>query len=189
MGGTLTALLGSYAPASGVFELIATASPANTNEVNFSSIPSDYKYLQIHFVVYANTQSDFYIRFNGDSGNNYGYHYLYGAANGNVTNGSGILSGGVNMGASSMFLTDQMATGGQPTLPFNGSVYIGDYASTSKKKTLMANFGRTDVTAPQSRISNNTAQWNSTSAITSISLFCPNTYLADSRVTLYGVKA
>jgi hypothetical protein len=188
MGGTLTALLGSYAPASGVFELIATASPTSTNEVNFSSIPSDYKYLQIHFVSYSSSDSNFYIRFNGDSGNNYGYHYLYGAANGNTTNGSGILSGGVNMGASSMLLTNQFTTGGSSTLPFMGSVYIGDHASTSKKKTLMANFGRINVADPQARIQNTTAQWNSTSAITSISLFNIGTYTTGSTVTLYGVK-
>jgi hypothetical protein len=69
-----------------------------------------------------------------------------------------------------------------------GSVYIGDHASTSKKKTLMANFGRINVADPQARIQNTTAQWNSTSAITSISLFNIGTYTTGSTVTLYGVK-
>ena len=176
--------------AAGDFEMIATASPSSTNQVTFSGVPNTYKYLQIHFVVYCNSQSDLYIRFNNDSGSNYGYHYFYGAADGNVTNGQGILSGGFNMGSSSsMFLTNQFPTGGSSTLPFVGSVYIGDYASTSKKKTLMANFGRIDVSAPQARIENDTAQWNSTSAVTSISLTAPNNFVSGSLVTLYGVKS
>jgi hypothetical protein len=52
----------------------------------------------------------------------------------------------------------------------------------------MANFGRINVADPQARIQNTTAQWNSTSAITSISLFNIGTYTTGSTVTLYGVK-
>ena len=191
MGGILTALLGSYAPpVSADFEQIATASPSSTNAVNFTGIPSTYKYLQIHFVVYCNSASDLRIQFNGDTGNNYGYHWFYGALNGNITNGSGIVSGGFDMSSSSsMLLTNNFPTGGESTLPFNGSIYIGDYASTSKKKTLMANFGRTDTLRNQSRIENNTAQWNNTSAITSISFTAPNNFVSGSTITLYGVKS
>lgn len=67
----------------GSYDSIATTNvgAGGTPSVTFSSIPSTYKHLQIRITVrtsVAAVQDDLLMRFNGDTGNNYAGHQLFG---------------------------------------------------------------------------------------------------------------
>ena len=171
----------------GVFESLATVSPSGQTAFSFTSIPSTYKYLQIHFVAYGNTSDgEMFIRFNGDAGNNYGRHWFYATMNNDLTT-SGIQSYGFT-GNSSMFLSDNFGITATTSEPFFGSVYIGDYTSTTKQKTLQIHFGRMTTLTPQGKFQSSTMQWANTAAITSISFTISTSFGTGTKATLYGVK-
>jgi hypothetical protein len=73
----------SAANAVGDYESISTVTVGGTpaTEIVFSSIPQTYKHLQIRALVRNNRaaqNSNTYFRFNGDTGNNYAFHAMYG---------------------------------------------------------------------------------------------------------------
>jgi hypothetical protein len=162
------------------YELIATAfGTGSSGTITFSSIPTDYKHLQIRYTS-KNTSSseDLYLRFNGITTTSYVTHRLQGLAN-DVTSG-------VNTGLGFIFLERGGAVSSVANSFAAGVIDILDYTSTVKNTTLKAFFGKND--------NNNNVQLRSglfmnTAAINSISLITSaGNHTTTSRFSLYGIK-
>ena len=171
------------------YELISTTLVSNstTSTITFdlSSVNSKYKHLQIRSTLRtlsATTESDAYaIRFNGDSGSNYTWHFF----------GYTGTQGSINSGAA---ITQTYAWGMPiPGANFTSGVWgtyvtdIADAFSSSKNKTLKtfcAYVGNT------SRVYLNSAAWLSTSKVTSLTV-TTNTganFASGSRISIYGLR-
>jgi hypothetical protein len=164
----------------GAYESIASATPTGTNTVTFSSIPSTYTSLQIRLSVLTVTAgADLTVRLNGDAGNNYARHLLYG-------NGATVAASGQT--AISGLLLDSGLVATKTTSPMVGIVDIHDYTSTTRNKTMRSiegldNNGTGDLTLGSS-------VWLNTAAVTSVTiaiLGAPN-YAAGTTFALYGIK-
>jgi hypothetical protein len=171
--------------ASTSYESIATIDgTGSSGTVTFSSIPSTYKHLQLRITAVGNAgaggypTSLAYFRLNSDSGSNYYFHTLSG-------NGSSASSSNGTSTGDFFYLP-----GGNTS--YHGVVIIDilDYASTSKTKVLRALNG-TDRNG-SGAIWINSMLWNSTSAITNISLqgdaSFHGSWTAGSKFALYGIK-
>ena len=153
---------------------------------SFTSIPADYKQLQIRasvrFSVGGSSINIMCSRLNGDSTSNYYYHYLQGnnsqgmfGAHGNAVTNKGFHGTGTGSGQSagiySTFIID-----------------ILDYASTSKKTSMKSFWHWPGNTGQRLGMYHNVH--NSTAAMTSIEFFGEDTgsISANSRFSLYGIK-
>lgn len=139
--------------------------------VTFSSITQDYRDLiVISQPTHDSTGSNFYARFNGDSGSNYSYVYMRG--NGSTASSSN--------GSSQTEMSFGRADGGAVNIN-----QIMDYSATDKHKTVLER--RND---PDDAVWAFAHRWASTSAITSIAL-TPYSGNFDSGSTfyLYGVAS
>jgi hypothetical protein len=159
------------------YEPIATQTlGSNATTVTFSSIPGTYTDLVLISVFGATVGMDIRIRFNGDTGNNYGTTRMF-----TNSNNSSVFSGS----ARSISGIQPRTSANQPTtvttiLRQN----IMNYANTNVNKTVI---GRYDY---QSQIEAHVGTWLNTSAITSISLVADNQqWTTGSVFTLYGIKA
>ena len=171
----------------GSFESIATQTLAsNTASVTFSSIPSTYKHLQIRFLgrsTRAAADANIRLQMNGDTATNYSMHDLYGDGTSALATGS----------ATQTYMDLGRAPGTSVT---NTSVFgvgiidIIDYSSTSKNKTARSFWGYDTNATPSSLLGLRSGLWQSTSAITSITLFQASSasWLAGSTIALYGIK-
>jgi hypothetical protein len=158
------------------FESIATINVGSggSSSETFVSIPSTYKHLQLRWISRSNGGNyNPIIRFNGDSGNNYSWHYLDG-------NGASVTSGGAASTSSIL-----IAGIGNTANTFSvGIMDILDYTDTNKFKTVKIlqgvdynGSGAADLWS---------GNWQSTSAITSMYLgFFSTQY---SQFALYGIK-
>lgn len=172
--------LRSFAPAT-AFDSIATfTANGSANNYTFSSIPGTYKSLQIRAFLVGGTavsSTNFDIQFNGDTGTNYSIHWLDG--NGTSATASG---------AANNPRIEEIITFG--TTNQNAAVIIDiiDYASTSKNKTVRSFAGRDNNGSGNVRLSS--ANWRSTSAITSIKLYSDNggNIPSGTIFALYGIK-
>ena len=172
--------------AAGAFDLLETTTlTSSASSVTFSGLDaySDYKHLQIRYIV-RNASTGFYrdIRFtlNGDTGANYSSHKLTG-------NGSTI--------ASSALTSRNQIDGG--VIPDNNLVAnsfaagifdLLDFANDSKAKTSRMLMGFTDTTYPHIQLTS--GRWGSTAAVTSINILNDGSqnFITGSRFSLYGVK-
>jgi hypothetical protein len=191
MGGTLTALIGSYSPVAGAFESIATITASGGETLlSFTSIPSTYKHLQVRTLIRnvraLNTVGGCEIYFNGENtGSNY-YSYLLssgGNAGSQSTNGPTSSFSGIGWLSIPFASTTANAFGA-------GIMDIDDYSSTSKNKT-MRTFSGADVTTGVGSLGLFSGLWTNTSAINSISFFTGgggNEFAAGSTFALYGIK-
>lgn len=179
------AALGSLILPGGAMESIATVTVGSGGaaDVTFSSIPSGFQHLQIRFIARSLRSSaieNAYIQINGDTGNTYADHILYG-------DGS---SAGAIAGSSRANLRFQYGSGDTASANvFGGSVIdILDYASTSKNKTLRSFTGYDTNTEGFLGVSS--GLWASTSAITSIKIYGSiGNWKQHSTFALYGIKA
>jgi hypothetical protein len=163
------------------FELITTQVLSSAaSSVTFSSIPTNYKHLQLRYVAHTNSnQSVLRGRFNGDSTSaNYTRHYLYGdgssAGSAASTSNAWLDFGPLEQG-SNMFAV--------------GVVDILDYADTNKNKTTRALAGRSG--SANRLIELTSGVWLSTAAVSSLTLseaFFGQNLLTGSRFSLYGIK-
>jgi hypothetical protein len=170
------------AEAAGAYELISTqvlSSSAST--VTFSSIPQDYKHLQIRMVTRStrsNNIAGFGIRFNSDSGTNYDLHSLSG-------DGSSVTSFASN-NLSFVSLSQTAAT--STASSFGATVSdILDYTNTSKNKTVRSLLGYATTT---NLIALRSGLWRNTAAISAMEIYdtTSNNFLTGSRFSLYGIK-
>jgi hypothetical protein len=169
-------------------ELIATqfvTSPVSSLVFNNLQNYSQYKHLQLKSTLRttsATTESDAYaIRFNGDAGANYSWHFL---------GYTGSLGSATSAAATSQTYAWGMPIPGANFTTSAFGVYITDILdafSTVKNKTVRTLCGY-EGNAP--RVYLNSAGWFSTSSITSITI-TTNTganFATGTRVSLYGVK-
>ena len=178
----------------GDFQSIATTTVGSggSSFVEFTSIPSRYKHLQIRAISrYTGSQNSgaaVYMQFNSDTGSNYSLHRLLGYANLAET---GTSAAGL---ANQVYMQCGYTTGGTAggtTNMFGAQVIdILDYANTNKFKTMKALGGYDSNTDTGYRsIGLHSGLWRSTSAITSIKIF-PETdaWSQYSSFALYGIK-
>ena len=146
--------------------------------ITFTSIPQTFAHL--HIRLYGQSGSgNSGIRFNGDAGNNYSYHYI----NGNGSGGAATSGGTATTGNG--YLSLFMASSGSY---FGAAIAdILDYTNTSKYKTMRTN-GGADLNGSGNVFMTSTL-WQSTAAITSFSLIPDTaaTFAVGTRVDLYGI--
>ena len=171
------------------YESIATVTVGSPQAaIEFTSIPSTYKHLQIRAIAKNVTTgaADYdamRIQYNTDTGTNYAWHYL---------KGEGVGSGGVGQASSSSYLWSGtvIRSGTGQTSAFSISVIdILDYANTSKYKTQRWLNG-TEFNALYPWIGLGSGLWQSTSAVTSIKIFIDTAvnFAQYSSFALYGIK-
>jgi hypothetical protein len=152
-----------------------TVGSGGSSSIDFTSIPSTYKHLQVRFMSKSATANNYYIRLNGITTASYATHQL--AGNGstvstNYASNYSLIFGGNNAG--------------NTTYPLSGIIDILDYTDTNKYKTVR-------VLAGQDLNGSGQIQFNSgfltttTAAITAIRLDGV-TFDQYSSFALYGIK-
>lgn len=175
-----------YVPSS--FNFIATATVSSpVSSITFSSIPSTYKHLQIRGICRntANVGGDAPgMRFNSDTASNYSLHNIN-------ANGTSATVFNLASDTNAMFGYNTADASYGSNIFASIVVDILDYADTNKYKTLFSRYGSDNNGSPR----NNglmTANWRSTSAISSITLapypFTTNTWVAGTTFALYGME-
>jgi hypothetical protein len=179
MIGNITAgLYGVGAPptAPGSYESIMTASigSGGTSTIDFTSIPSTYKHLQLRFMYAPGYWGT--LRFNNDTtGSNYRGHQLFG------TGGAAVV------GTSANVLYEPQSANGGGSIPYVGIIDIIDYSDISKYKTTRSIEGYD--TNGGGEIYFTSGLWMSTSAINRITITSGSTnYGQNSSFALYGIK-
>lgn len=168
------------------YDLLSTTILTSTaSSVTFSSIDSSYKHLQLRVSArdtYASlsVNAGLMLTFNSDSGSNYAGHKLQG-------NGSS-LSASAETSYTFIRIHDCVPTGGNNSNVFGAAVIdILDYVNTNKYKTARYNSG--GFSANEKSMVAGSGLWQSTSAITSITVADDNdTFAIGSRFSLYGIK-
>lgn len=171
--------------AGGSYELIeSNILTSSASSVTFSSIPQDYKHLQIRATTrtdQASTAVGSELLLNSDTGANYAMHFLYG-------NGSSVLSGS---GTSQTYAYWAVTNGNNETANVYTAIVtdILDYSSSNKNTTIRTLNGTAGSSV--TRIYERSALWMNTNAVTSITLRgsggTPN-FMAGSRFSLYGIR-
>lgn len=176
MGGSLGALLGSYAPVSSSFESIATATPNGSNTVTFSSIPSTYSHLQIRYTARTGNTNGLNLNFNGDTSSSAYWHLLYGTGTSAAayTISTAYIQIGGMQSAANTFIA--------------GTVDILDYANTNKNKTIRSLNGW-DANG-SGTVYFYSGQWINTVATTSLTISSQDgsNFVAGTQFALYGIK-
>jgi hypothetical protein len=173
------------APLSNSYESIATTTvgAGGSGTITFSSIPSTFKHLQIRVIARGNnadTFDSYYVRYNGDSADNYTHQSFQGdgstitrttSSTTNAIRGNDITG---NTAAASIFGA--------------GVLDIIDYSSTVKFKNgkLLGGVDRNGT----GMIAFNTGYWRTTAAITSITItpVFGTLFVEYSSFALYGIK-
>ena len=179
----MSPILGIYASqttghlVTGNFESIATINlSGGETSLNFTSIPSTYKHLQIRGVFKFNGSDNLIGRFNSDTGSNYTTHWLLGQGS-YASNYASSSATAMNMAYTDTG-ADQVAW----------VVDILDYASTSKYKTVRRFNGQ--ETNSVGIVWEGSHLWQSTSAISSINFYIngSSSFTSNSTFALYGIK-
>jgi len=182
MIGAITAGLFSTGAAAGggtAYESIATVTVGilGASSIDFTSIPSTYKHLQVRGIL-RNTiaSSTVLLNLNSDTGANYARHRLSGdgsTATAAAATGSTYAGIGDAPSTANTFYTT--------------IIDILDYANTSKNKTIRNLYGYDLNGSGESGIRSNL--WASTAAVTSLSFTLgANQFAQYSQLALYGIK-
>lgn len=158
----------------------------NTSSIDFTNIPQTYTDLLLLLSLRGNgyNATDVNMRFNSDTGSNYGYRLFWKDGNSTSVTGSTVAS------AVSMFTG--FGTGSNTTASAwaSNSIYIPNYTLSRSKVASIESV--TEANTSDTWNIGNAGIWTGTAAITSISLFPPTGgqyYIASSTVTLYGIKS
>ena len=177
-------LAGGVAASTSSYESIATVTvgAGGQSSISFSSIPSTFKHLQIRWIartVYAGTQDDFNILFNGDGTSNSNYHRIYG--NGSTTGANYV--DGANAGVANTSTTSASAN-----IFGAGVIDVLDYTNTNKYKVSRSLGGNDQNGSGTVWLYSNL--WRSTASISSISLndVYGTGFAQYSSFALYGIK-
>ena len=185
---TVTAFGGLGAFGFGVFpggalESIATITVGSggASSLTFSDIPSGFQHLQIRGIVRWATGTDAYAMipsFNSNTtASNYNRHYIYAEGASAIAGYNGsvrYLGSGVNANATASIFAAQV-------------IDILDYASTSKNKTVRSIHGY-DANG-SGFVQLDSHLWQTTSAITSLSVSGPVNFAQYTALALYGMRA
>jgi hypothetical protein len=163
---------------------IAGQTLGSAGSITFSSIPQTFTHLQVRLTSrsdYASTTASVFMRFNGDSGANYVYHYLLG-------DGSSATSG-ASTGSTVAWVGNMPAASSTANVFASTIVDILDYTNTNKNKTTRSLDGYDTNGAGQTYLSSNL--WLNTAAITSILLVSGGgaNFVANTRADLYGITS
>jgi hypothetical protein len=178
--------LGILASSGGVasdYEHIATAlGDASTGTLTLTSIPSDYKHLQVRYFARNTANSGtLRMRINGVTATSYSKHELIGSA----STASSTASTSQN---NIEFLTGVSGTGSPGSSFRAGVIDILDYTSTSKNTTVRALYGGADTTQV-SKIALLSGLFNNTAAVTSLTfLLATGNFDNGAIFALYGIK-
>jgi hypothetical protein len=175
--------------AAGAYEWLETQvlSGNSTTSLSFSNLNSTYgstyQHLQLRIMTKLSSNSNLWelnLRFNGDTGNNYSAHRLIG-------DGSSVTSVATT-GISYIRIMGSVGTAASSDSYTAMVIDILDPFETTKNKTIRALAGHS---ANFGRIALNSGFWNSTSAVTSISLKneFDLTFASGSRFSLYGMRS
>ena len=156
--------------------LDSTTLASSASSVTFSSISQDYRDLVLVFEIKGATTNAYSgIRFNGDSGSNYGYVNMRG-------NGSSALSssGTLNNGTAGAVFSEASTTESATAV-----VQIMDYSATDKHKTFLTRDKSVGITSASA------VRWANTSAITSVQVLDTGgaNYAVGSTFYLYGIAS
>jgi hypothetical protein len=161
---------------------IATATLTSAGSITFSSIPQNFTHLQVRISArsdFASAVASGFIRFNGDSGSSYPYHYLQG-------DGASVTATGTTAGTVGFLGNFPAASATANT--FEASITdILDYTNTNKNKTIRT-FSGFDANG-SGQIFYASSLWLNTAAITSILLVSGGgaNFVAGTRADLYGI--
>jgi hypothetical protein len=172
-----------WAP-SGAYDSIATATvgAGGSSSIDFNSIPSTYKHLQIRFLIKSGSaNNDFSIGANGSFAiSNSSSHTLTG-------NGSSASAGSWTTQNYVSLVNSPNQVSAFPSGSIGaGIIDILDYADTSKTKVIRTLWGSDQNGA--GFINLNSGMLNTTSAITSFNLFNGYNWAQYSQFALYGIK-
>lgn len=174
----------NYARSTNSYFSIATTTVGSggASSVTFSSIPSTYTHLQVRGIMRNTNQNSFVLRarFNSDTGSNYARHTLKG------TGAAASATGETTQ--TSMSFDEMSPVSGNTASVFGGMVWdVLDYANTNKYKTSRT-LGGFDANG-SGQIIFDSALWQSTTAVSSISIFMASDNFAQySSFALYGIK-
>jgi hypothetical protein len=173
----IAALYDSGAPAAvGDFESIQTITVGSggVSSIEFTSIPSTYKHLQVRMMFTKSANGYFYSYFNGDSTtSNYYSHFIEG-------NGATVGAGSNADAALGYF-------GSSSTVPVASVLDILDYGNTNKYKTGRSFTGQ--YKGGGASIVFGSQLWKSTSAINALKIIPASGTIGQyASFALYGVK-
>jgi hypothetical protein len=161
------------------YEPIATqtVSGSSTGTITFSSIPSTYTDLIVVSNFGNAVAARLYLRFNGITTNTYSDTYITG-------------TGGAFSGRDST--QNAMTIGGawngfSTTLSATNILQVMNYANTTTFKSILSRSANDK--GGSGSVDALVGLWQSTTAITSLSLIGGSNFLANSTFTLYGIKA
>ena len=170
------------APVTSSYFSIATVTVGSggASSITFSSIPSTYTHLQLRMMVRETSTSNGYnMQLNGDTGNNYSRHYLF---------GTGSSAGAAAFTSYSSMILSDAAVSTSTTGVFGASVCdVLDYTNVNKNKVIRT-LGGFDNNG-NGTIDFNSSLWMNTSSVTSIVIIPDAGNFAQySSFALYGVK-
>jgi hypothetical protein len=149
---------------------------ATASSVTFSGLPTNGTYRDLVLAVNADgtSQTEFYIRMNGDTSSTYTSVRMQGSGS---TNASATYSGtgGMRLNGNGDIMTN---------FSFNAAIQLLDYSATDKHKTLLSR------TSSSQGIDACAGRWPSTSAITSVTVYpYAGSFDIASTFSLYGIEA
>jgi hypothetical protein len=174
------------------FESIATTTLGSDNTITFGTIPTTFQHLQLR--ISGKTNRPTYnndlvsLRFNGDTSSNYRYFHMKGTGSGALS-----LENGSSSASTKLYSVGHIGDTVNNSSNFGYAVVdILDYNLSTKVKTIRsisgydANGGGTDPGI----ISFNGGLWQSTNAITSITLLPAegSNLVSGTSIALYGIK-
>jgi hypothetical protein len=147
---------------------------SDSASITFSSIPGTYDDLMVVCYIKSNGTSNesARLRFNSDTGSNYSNTYLYG-------DGS---SPGYYYDTSRSYIQSYASSTGVS----NQVAHILNYANSSYKKTCLMRSAQDNNGSGYTSLE--VGLWNSTSAITSVTLVSQTSFRTGSVFALYGIK-
>jgi hypothetical protein len=164
----------------GDYELISTAfGTGSSGVIEFTSIPSTYKHLQIRFSGRSTSSGvNVNLTVNGVTTASYARHFLQSAAttetSGNTINQTSILL--TRLMASSVGLS-------------SGILDVLDYSSTTKNKTFRTLYGEATGVSTDAIIVLHSGAFFSTAAIETLTFtLASNSFATNSRFSLYGIR-
>lgn len=172
----------TYVPASYEHIETITVSGSSTTSVTFSSLntySTTYQHLQIRATLRANDTTGLtYAILNGDTGNNYSWHWLVGNGSSVGSNGGGSFNSWFGYAsAKSSEASDYFST------------FVMDILDPyeTKNKTLRILSGTPGNLAPG--VTLHSGAWFNTAAVTSVTVFPNSTnWVAGSRFSIYGIR-
>jgi hypothetical protein len=178
---------GTFSPP-GDYESIATVTVGSGGQttVEFTSIPSTFKHLQVRAIARDNRVppsgnfNNMHLRLNSDTGANYTYHTLRG-------NGSAASADGATGSTVTDYTVIPSSTAGSNR--FGAQIWdILDYANTNKFKTIRMLSGADNNS--DGFIEFTSSLWQNTNAITSLTFLLSSTpsFVQYTQYALYGIK-